>query len=256
MKKKSLVVIISAVILVCSVLLGANTVFSVAKIEVSYGLVTSQAYGDAQNAQKELEKKYIGKNILFLSEKKVAAEFDGYTYLSVTKIEKKFPDKIILSVTERTEVYALEGKEIFYMTDAEGEVLRTDSVNENRADGEANFLVSGFKETNGDFSKDENFSYAMDVCTLADETLNGIRSSLLSLQVVSPTSDASDTEFVILTREGVRIHIGNPAVLAVEKMQKALERYLGLSDGERTGGNIYALDSNVSEDGISIHYVA
>jgi hypothetical protein len=251
MKKINLVAIISIVIFVCALLLGANTVFSVTDIQTSYSLATTQSYADSREAQEKIEKKYVGKNLLLLSVKKVAAEFDDYTYLSVTSIEKKYPDTLVIAVTERTEVYALEGENGFYMTDGDGQFLRFATENENRADGEANFLLSGFKNTDGDFSVDGNFAYAMTVCSTADKTLGGIRSSLVSLTVFSPTSDAADTEFVIRTKEGVTIHIDNPSLLTEEKIEKGLEKYLSLNDGERASGGIYVLDQ-VSDGGIVV----
>jgi hypothetical protein len=256
MKKINFVAIISIVIFVCALLLGANTVFSVSKIETSYSLATTKAYADSKEVQENLEKKYVGKNLILLSLNKVTAEFDDYIYFTVTSIEKKYPDTLVLTVTERTEVYALEGEDGFYMTDGEGQFLRYATENQNRADGEGNFLLSGFKNTDGDFTADGNFAYAMTVCAVADQTLGGIRSSLVSLTVLSPTSDAADTEFVICSKEGVTIHIGAPSLLTEEKIAKGLEKYLSLSDGERTAGDIYVLDSHVSEGDISCYYAA
>jgi hypothetical protein len=255
MKKINLVAIISIVIFVCALLLGANTVFSVSDIQTSYSLATTQSYADSRDAQEKIEKKYVGKNLLLLSTKKVAAEFDDYTYLSVTSIEKKYPNTLVIAVTERTEVYALEGENGFYMADGEGTFLCFSAENKNRADGEPNFLLSGFKNIGGDFSADSNFAYAMTICSIADEMLGGIRTSLLSLSVVVPTSDAADTEFIIRTKEGVTIHIGDPSLLTEEKAKKGLGKYFALTDGERATGDIYVLDSLIAADGISCHYV-
>jgi hypothetical protein len=256
MKKINLVAIISVVIFVCALLLGANTVFSVSDIQTSYSLSTARSYADSLEVQEKIEKKYVGKNLLLLSVKKVVAEFDDYTYLSVTSIEKKYPDTLVITVTERTEVYAIEGENGFYMTDGEGNFLRFASENRNRADGEANFLLSGFKDTDGNFSADGNFAYAATVCAIADKTLGGIRSSFLSLSVLAPTSDVADTEFVISTKEGVTLHIGNPSLSIGEKTERGIEKYLSLRDGERTTGDIYVLDSLVAADGISCRYSA
>ena len=55
-------------------------------------------------------------------------------------------------------------------------------------------------------------------------------------------------------REGVVIDLGNPAVKAEEKTEKALQKYLSLGDEERIFGFITAVDSPTTGEALEPDY--
>ncbi len=244
-KQKTLVAVISVVLFLAALLLGANTVFSVSQVEIAYEVSSAQARADALALQRALEEEYIGENIFFVRGDRVTAAFDGYPYLSVKSFAKSYPDKLVLSVEEKLETYAVaveeNGGTVYYMLSSEGDILRKSAVNESNVDGGANFLITGLAyAADGGFAGDGNFQTALTVCTLMDRLTGGIRTCLGSLQVLS---DATGTEFIVQTLEGVEIRIGNPASLTEEKTEAAVGMYLSLSAQDKLFGYISVRDS-------------
>ena len=127
-RQKILVAVISVVLFLAALLLGANTVFSVSRIDIAFGVSSPQARADSLALQRTLEEEYLGENIFFVQRDRVTAAFDGYPYLSVISFEKSYPDKLVLSVEEKLESYAAAVEEesgtVFYMLSADGSVLR------------------------------------------------------------------------------------------------------------------------------------
>ena len=61
---KSLVAVISVILFLSVLLLGANTVFSVSKVEIEYTLSSAQAYEDAEKLHNAFnEKAFVSKNV-------------------------------------------------------------------------------------------------------------------------------------------------------------------------------------------------
>jgi hypothetical protein len=73
-----------------------------------------------------------------------------------------------------------------------------------------------------------------------DETLGGIRSNVQSVEILAR---APETFYLIKMREGVKIYVGNPSTLTVEKAKKAMDKYMALSDAERITGRLTVRDS-------------
>lgn len=244
---------ISAVIFAGAVLLGGNTLFSVAEIRADYEISTDYYFLCAQEKQREIEQKYVGKNILFLSEEELAKEYENSGTLTVTSVTKQYPNVLLVKVSERPELFAVESGGVYYMMDGNGSCLRTSETNENVADGQPNFLISGLKGTpSGDFSGDKNFSAAMTICKAMNEATGGIRSSLSSMKYVQPTADPADSEFIVSSKEGVKIRIFDPTRETAKKISGAMESYLSLSPQAKLSGEIYALDGTDGQ--VKIYY--
>ncbi|MBQ9081352.1 MAG: hypothetical protein IJY26_01795 [Clostridia bacterium] len=248
--KRKLVVIISVILFLAVLLLGANTVFSVSQIEIAYVVSSEQAKNDSFALQSELEEAYVGNNIFFIKQEDVTSRFAPYSYLQVKSFEKSYPNKLKLTVEEKMETFALsavEGEKIvYYMTDLQGRILRKKDANVNNVDGRENFLIEGLRYSGNGFSGDGNFSTVMSACAKMEELTGGIRTCLTQMTVFVPTSNPADSELIVKTREGVTIHIVNPSVLTVEKTEAVMEYYFSLSTADKLYGDIYVLDSNGS----------
>ncbi len=254
-RQKTLVAVISVVLFLAALLLGANTVFSVSRIEIAYVVSSAQAQKDSLALQRALETEYVGENIFFIRDEEVVAAFDGYPYLSVTGFEKKYPDRLVLSVEEKPEIYAAaveeSGGTVFYMLSEDGEVLRRAQENVNNVDGGENFLLNGLTYAGGTgFSADENFKRVMDVCARLSARTGGVRTCLSSLTL---EVSAVRTDLTIATMEGVSIEVGNPFVLTEEKIDAAMNMYLSLDAQSKLIGSIFVVDDRES-GGISTTY--
>ena len=62
------------------------------------------------------------------------------------------------------------------------------------------------------------------------------------IEVIRKASAEEETILKLTTREGVKIYVRNPASMPEEKAQKAIEKYLALSDFERLTGRIAVSD--------------
>lgn len=241
---KSLVAVISVILFLSVLLLGANTVFSVSKVEIEYTLSSDQAYEDAEALHNALNEKFVGENILFLREENVRSQFDEYPYLNVTGVEKQYPDTVKLFVEEKLEVFALvrqgENAQVYAMADKQGNILRESSTNQNNVDGGENVSIEGLTySAQKGFQGDAHFQTAIDLFTKAAEKMGSVRGCFTRLQI---SSNAVRTVFTLYTREGVYIEIDNPAQATDEKITSALNLFLSLKDNEKLYGYITVLE--------------
>lgn len=255
-RKKNFVLLVSVIVFLCVVLLGVNTAFSVTKIESEFSLFSDDAKKDARELQDVLENNYKGKLLFFVNTEKVAAHFDGYAYLTVTEVKKAYPNRILLTVTEKKEQYAFETESesgiVYYVTDSEGNLLRSGETNVNNADGGANFVISGLKkDAEKGFSADKNYDTVMKVCKILDERAGGIRTCLKSLKIETNPDSAKIT---VYTAEGVTVEIYNPANLLEKKANAAFDTYLSLSDVHKLYGRIVVTDDADDANGIKTTY--
>ncbi len=244
--KKGLVIIASIILFMAVLLLGANTVFSVTEIEINATSekLSTQADLDLKTLYNALNKEYLGDNILFIREEKVVSYFDAYPYLQVKAFKKSYPSKLELSVEEKTERYALKaeknGEAVYYMADAQGEILRESKENVNNVDGGENFLIEGLRySVESKFLGDGNLATVLTACVKMEELTGGIRTCLKSITV---KVDATGTEFIIYTYEGVTIRIDAPAEKTEEKVEKAINFYLNLSTEDKLFGEIFVFE--------------
>lgn len=263
MRKKLIIIICSAVIILLAAVLGFSIVLSVNEVRVSYTLYSDEARENAAEVQEKLNE-YIGKNFLFADEKDFAAVYDDYEHFKVVSVEKKFPDRIEIVVEEYMESYAVyvpgeSGAGKYYMLDRNGFVVCTKSENENNLDGGANVLLEGVTFTSleaGSYAQGDSWEEILAVLRGMDEALGGIRSSIKSITFQSPTTDAKDDFIRFETSEGVELYIFHPAHLAEEKVQKVATLYRELSDLNTLFGKIEAVDSAVEETAIVCSYTS
>lgn len=244
MTKKVLTILLTALLFLSVVALGGSTVFRVDDVVINATIVSEDSEMNATQLKEELAAFYKGKSILFVKQKDVASIIEKYPYFRVTDFEKSFPDKIVLTVEEEAEVYAVEKTDGgYYVLGETGAILEIRNSSQNRLDGEGNVVVKGLSlsgDKGGYLSGDSCWNSMFQLCKTMHETLGGIRSNVLSVEVLSRSPE---TFYLITMREGVKIYVGNPSAMTEEKARKAMNEYMALSNEQRMTGRLTVRDA-------------
>lgn len=242
MSKKILTIILTALMFLSCALLGISSVFRVEEVSVVANLLTEQAKAETQDFKEKLSSLYVEENIFSVKQTQMDALLSKYPYLHITNFKKEYPNKIVVTVSEDAEVYAVETEnEEYYILSGEGVLLETRTSKFNRWDGFENVLLKGLtlQNANGVVTGDSCWSSLFSICKTMDERLGGIRSNVLSVEVLSRTPE---TFYLLRMREGVNIYIRNPLELTEQKANEAIDKYLSLSDEERMTGRLILFD--------------
>ncbi len=238
MRKKLVIISLTFVVFLCAVVLGVSTVFRVDRVTVETTTVSELAKTESKALEKKIRETYLTKNSLFVDVEEIKAWKSEFPYLSVTSVEKDYPNGILVKVTEEKEAYAVKNGDEYYILNQTGDVLTTKTSSENRLDGQPNLLLEGFAFTgveNGTLVGDDAFSTALSVLKTADEILGGVRKNVLSLRLINGTPE---TIVCLSMREGVKVYVGNVSQATDEKVKKAIDEYLALSDGQKLTGRL------------------
>lgn len=129
MKKKGWIIAGSVTLgFILLIILLSFTLFSLRTIKVDYK--TSHTHITASNEEIiNASKIKYGGTVFFRNKNKYIQNIEKeYPYVKVINIETVFPSKMIIHISERQEVYAIENGEHFYICDEEFKVLKmTDS---------------------------------------------------------------------------------------------------------------------------------
>lgn len=140
MKNKRLLVILSCLAFVAIVALSLNALFTVAEVQTVFSVSSAQGQTDAEKCEEVFEK-YKGKNLTLFKTSRVQKDVAHLPYLKVESVQKKATNKLIITISERLEVFALSDGDKIYTFDKYGFVLAQKQENINNADGEANVLI-------------------------------------------------------------------------------------------------------------------
>ncbi len=125
-KNKRLIILLSIFAFIILIVVLSSTVFTVhaTSISVEWHISPLQFM---QGQDKEIVGEIVDKeNIIFYDKNQAISTLEEkYPYIKVLKIEKKFPNKIIVHATERQEQYAIKVNEKYYVLDEEGKVLNS-----------------------------------------------------------------------------------------------------------------------------------
>lgn len=124
MKKKKLIVALSSLVVIVGLfVLLSFTAFSLRTVEVDFR-TSAQNLTATQEEIIETSGIKKGGTVFFRNKDKYEGNIEkAYPYIKVINIETVFPNKMIVHVAERQEVYALEGENEFYVCDEEFKVL-------------------------------------------------------------------------------------------------------------------------------------
>ena len=246
MRKKAIVIILTALVFIAVAILGVSTVFHVRSVEVNAAVISTAANEEAEELQRRLLAAYDKDSTFSVNDKKAKEIVEDFPYFRITGFSKKYPDKIVLNVSEDAEVFAMEkaGSEDYYILGADGTILAIRTSTENRLDNSPNVIVSGeglnvTGEKGEKINGGDNVNAMLDFCSIMTEKLNGLRDNVVSIQVAKHAP-----ELCITMREGVKIYVGEPSVMTTEKAVAAAEKYLSLTDAQRMKGRIAVTVSN------------
>ena len=253
LKRNITVIILTALVFLSAVFLGVSTVFRVSEVAIVATTVSSQAQGEVEQLQRELDEAYDKQSIFSSNEDLAKQIVEQFPYFRITGFEKDYPNRLVISLSEDEEVYALpcnneQGE--YFILGADGTILEIRQDYTNRSDTtkqRKNLLITGLDvvgEKGGLPIGDTSFAYTLAFCDKLNELLGGIQRNITSVEVVKGGS-AEDTIFLRLTTfEGVKMYIRNPSQRTDDKAIVAIEKYFSLSDSERTTGMIVVLDTN------------
>lgn len=255
MRKKNILIVVLTVLIFLSVCtLGISTVYRVKDVTVQVTTVSSAAKDEAEALKNRLQEEYE-KNSMFFVKTEIAEEvLAEFPYFRLTEMQKVYPNRLVFSLTEDEEVYAVGSDTGYYILNGEGTILsvRADYNNRGEASADAkNVLIKGVTasgEKGTVIGSDDAFAYLLPFCQQMATQLNGIRRNVISVEVLKNGSAVSTVVLKITMVEGVKIYVRTPSNLTVEKADKAVQEYLNLSDEERTRGMIavYENDGNVA----------
>ncbi len=239
MKKKILTILLTALVFLSATALGVSTVFRVDTVAIEISRVSAFATEDAEKLRAELIAQYEQESIFSVEKSAVNAAVEKYPYLRMTGFKKSYPNKLVLTLSEDAEVYAVEKENgEYYILGGDGSVLEIRSTPVNRLDNENNVLLKGLEvsgERGGVLSGDNCWDSMRTLCLEMDKALGGIRSNILSVEVLYRKPE---TAYRIRMKEGVTLYFWDPAVMTKEKARGAIDKYLSLSDAQRMTGRI------------------
>ena len=249
-KKNVLVIVLTVLLLLSAVVLGVSTVYRVNSVSVRASVVSDEANAEAEELQTLLTAAY-DKQSIFSADDSLAKEIvEKFPYFNVTGFEKKYPNLLVVEVTEEAEVYALSVDETntsYYIVSEKGTVLGIRSDYKNRSDNADNLLITGLQVTGakgapiaGDDCIPTLFPFLAKVSSL----LEGIRRNIASVEVLRLASSAEETVFKLNTLEGVHIYVCNPSALTEQKAETAVSEYLSMTTEQRLKGMLLISDSS------------
>ena len=243
MQKKIWVIILTVLIFLSGATLGFTTVFRVSDVRVEVSANSVDAEAEAQELRARLKELYDKENIFFVKDEKAKSVVDEYPHFRITGFTKDYPNRIVLSVTEDVEVYAVKNaeKDEYYILGADGTILAIRDNPLNRVNG-TNVVIDGLSVSGNKGEKlrgDERLNTVLAFCNQMAERLNGIRDNLLTVHL-SPYPP----QWWISTREGVKFYVTDPEKNTLQKADKFVDKYLELGDEERLVGCILNVDTD------------
>ena len=258
MRAKKLVILYAVILFLVVFAITFNSVCSIARFDVSFE-VFSMA-DEAQAVQRRLEEEYNGKSYLFFGEEDVTGivEEEGKGYFELEGFTKTFPNVISFRVREKCELFSLESGGVYYAVDKENTVLSKTEGSAVSNLGGSNTAVYGIGFADAQVgqtllvAEEDAAAYAAvtEVYEQMDEVLGGARSNVLSIRYDNSFEGlvGGVSSLCIEMREGVMIWLIDPLESAGDKARAATERYLALSDAQRTYGYITASSGSGSAD--------
>lgn len=236
-KRVILTTVVAFLLLAAAIAAGLNAVFTVTHVRADFTTHSQEGRAEAAELREKLDA-FLGKSTTFLDLGEVRSVVEEYPCFRLCGIRKEYPTAVRVEIEERRETFAaaLEGGG-YAVYDEEGQPLYHLAENVNRTGGE-NILLEGFPLGDGQ-PFPEPLLLAMSAFR---EELTEIRANVLSVSLMSATSDSRNDFLRIRMREGVVIDLGNPAASPREKAELALIRYFGLTDEARIFGYITVLD--------------
>lgn len=248
--KKLLVIFLSVIIFAASVALGVASVYRISAVQINPVTYSKAAEEEVEQLQQRMLQVYEKQSFFSVDSKPAEEIMAEFPYFRMTSFEKSAPNRIIVKVVEDEEAYAIPTDETstsYYVLGLEGVVLGVRETYVNRLDGADNLLIKGIHaqgEKGQIITGDEMIAPLFAFCEKVSECLGGIRRNVMLVEVLRLTSSEKETIVCLTMAEGVKIYVGNIAVMTQDKAEQAIQMYLSLDDQERMTGRIAVSDNN------------
>lgn len=238
-KKVVLMTAIGLVILIAVIAAALNAMFTVTRVEINWFTYSDEGESEAFALQKKLEDRFVGKSTTFLKSEDVKSAVEEYPCFEAVSVKKSYPQKIVLEVTERREVFAFRRENGAYaILDGDGRYLYDRSENVSRTGGE-NVLLEGFTLSAGAFGETVAGEYFAET-VLFMNAFSDYYDNVLSVSLL--THRIGGDYFRIRMCEGVYFDLYTPKNNTAAKAAAALEKYASLSYEERLCGCVDLID--------------
>lgn len=239
MRKRIWTIVLSSLLFLSAAVLGFATIYRVDTVTVQATIVSEGARAEADAFRQRLESVYRKDGTVFADEAKAQEVVKEFPYFRITAFEKAYPDRLIVSVQEDEEVYAVENADgNYYILGSDGTLLGVRGTHTNTLNGAENVILKGLSvsgKKGEKLSGDECLQPMLSLCAAFSENLGGIRRNVAWVSVYRR---ATETIFCIAMREGVKIYIGAPATNTQKKARLAVDKYLSLTEAEKLCGMI------------------
>ena len=240
MKYKRLLLLFTSFIFLTAVIISSLFIFKIAEISIIATQIQSSNENILTKTESELEK-YKDKNIIFISKKSIVEEIKGLSnYIKVLDVKKSYPNKLIVKIEERREVFAIKTEKGFYMVDGEFSVLRFSEANLNNidllknvelivniADYESSLLSEGNTFKFNDLNINNTMLSIIEFVKARRENINSI--------TVNVRSDGMLNRFLVFKMiEGVEIQIDKADEFTNEKLNALFNYYEALDNKSYT----------------------
>ena len=234
MKNKRLLIILSCLAFVAIVALSLNALFTVAEVQTVFSVSSTQGQTDAELCEEVFEK-YKGKNLTLFKTSKVKKDVAHLPYLKVESVQKKSTNKLIITVSERLEVFSLSVDGAIYTFDKEGFVLAQKEENFNNADGAANVLIVADTTTctvgkTIEFADKQKQTAVFDAASCFDDFRNQVEKMYFSSSVVP--------YLYVQMRTGATIVLDYTAQNMTDKLSSALSVYDAQPEYQKFSGYV------------------
>ncbi|MBQ3235717.1 MAG: FtsQ-type POTRA domain-containing protein [Clostridia bacterium] len=252
MKYKKLLVLITCLLFVTVAVFCFASAFKVTDIELNVSTVS----GSSENIDGLSEnylKNYKGKNLIFVNKKTIESDLTKLSgYLSVVSIDKAFPNKISVTVKEKSEQFAIKSGNDYYVLDGEFCVLNKKQTQNNNVTGGSNLLVNlSTSDYSSDIKIGEKLKFydgeleAMISSSLA--VLNEYKNDLSSVDFTVRKDGLSYKSITLNMKEGVTFTILKADDKTVDKLNATYTFYLALENkGEGSYITVLGDDGNIS----------
>lgn len=249
MRKKWLIILLTVALFIGGTVLGATATFRVDAVTIYSSEISQPAKAEAEELLQRLEDVYVDKSIFGIKQSDADDVMAEFPYFRITAFRRSYPNRVIISIAEGEETYAVEGANEqgeYFILNGEGTVLGIRADSDNRLDGERNVLLKGYtcEGVKGEaLTGDVALVPTLTVCGEISTALNGIRGNVRHVEVVARTNTEHGIVLMLQMQEGVKLYVYAAENATQEKAALAVQAYLDLSVSDRMSGSLMVYDS-------------
>ena len=239
MKHKKLLIFTTCLVFIMTCIVGLNQLFSVNDITVVYSVASVEVTEEVLS----LLEKYKGESMFKVELSEISKEITSNRYLKVVSVEKKFPNEIVVNLTQRLEKYYYTAQDATYYFDEEYFIVRKSELPPEKE----NYLTEfAFEDINGNFIETDcalkstfefPTQFVNDVTTVIEE-LSSVSTNVTKIAFVV-TPEEGNYRVELQMREGVVIEIRKAGQSLQEKLISGIEFYKKLEESRKISGFIY-----------------